>query len=212
MAAEQYTHGVAAVAITPGFLRSESMLEGFGVTEHNWREGGKADSNFLASESPLFIGGAVAALAADPKIMERTGQLFSSWGLAREYKFTDADGTRPDWGRTKLDFSMFPPELLSYFQIGTRLSRAWLDTVTQNTRAFMKQLPKERRPGEEGRRQAQTLTIRPRKSTATAPLLWTETGSREPPPAVRPHAGVSDEPGADRLPMRSLPTPRSHAL
>jgi NAD(P)-dependent dehydrogenase (short-subunit alcohol dehydrogenase family) len=61
MAAELYPHGVAAVAITPGFLRSESMLEGFGVTEQNWRDGGKADANFLASESPLFIGRAVAA-------------------------------------------------------------------------------------------------------------------------------------------------------
>ena len=60
---------------------------------------GKKDKNFLTSESPLYIGRAVAALAADPKIMKRTGQLFSSWELAREYKFTDADGTRPDWGR-----------------------------------------------------------------------------------------------------------------
>jgi NAD(P)-dependent dehydrogenase (short-subunit alcohol dehydrogenase family) len=146
MAAELYPHGVAAVAITPGFLRSESMLDGFGVTEQNWRDGGKTDKNFLASESPLFIGRAVAALAADPKIMERTGQLLSSWGLAREYRFTDADGTRPDWGRTKMDFSMFPPELLSYFQTATRLSLDWLDTVTKNTRAFMKQLPKEEGP------------------------------------------------------------------
>ena len=79
--------------------------------------------------------------------MERTGQLFSSWGLAREYGFTDADGSRPDWGKTKLDFSMFPPDLLSYFLIGGRLSLEWLDTATKNTRAFMKQLPKEARAG-----------------------------------------------------------------
>jgi NAD(P)-dependent dehydrogenase (short-subunit alcohol dehydrogenase family) len=145
MAAELHPHGVAAVAITPGFLRSESMLEKFGVSEKNWRDGGKIDKNFLASESPLFIGRAVAALAADPKIMERTGQLFSSWELARKYKFTDVDGSRPDWGKTKLDFSMYPPEFVSYFQTGTRLALDWLDTATQRTRSFMKQLPKERR-------------------------------------------------------------------
>jgi NAD(P)-dependent dehydrogenase (short-subunit alcohol dehydrogenase family) len=142
MAAELYPHAVASVAITPGFLRSESMLDRFGVTEQNWRDGGKTDRNFLASESPLFIGRAVAALATDPKIMQRTGQLFSSWALAREYGFTDADGTRPDWGSTKMDFSMYPSELLSYFHIGSRLSLEWLDTVTKTTRSFMKQLPK----------------------------------------------------------------------
>jgi hypothetical protein len=132
------------------------MLEGFGVTEKNWRDGGKKDKNFLASESPLFIGRAVAALAADPKIMKRTGQLFSSWGLAREYRFTDDDGTRPDWGKTKMDFSMFPPEFLSYFHTGSRLSLEWLDTVTKRTRSFVKQLPKE--PG----RQRRTSPVRKR--------------------------------------------------
>ncbi len=143
MAAALHPHGVAAVAITPGFLRSESMLEGFRVTEQNWRDGGKADKNFLHSESPLFVGRAVAALAADPAIMTRTGQLVSSWGLAREYRFTDADGTRPDWGKTQLDFSMFPPELLAYFRTGSRLGLEWLDTVTKRTRSFVKQLPKQ---------------------------------------------------------------------
>ena len=61
----------AAVAITPGFLRSETMLERFGVTEETWREGAKKDKNFLESESPLFVGRAVAALAGDPAILER---------------------------------------------------------------------------------------------------------------------------------------------
>ena len=64
MATELAPHGVAAIAITPGFLRSESMLERFGVTEQTWRDGGKKDANFLESESPLFVGRAVAALAA----------------------------------------------------------------------------------------------------------------------------------------------------
>jgi NAD(P)-dependent dehydrogenase (short-subunit alcohol dehydrogenase family) len=147
MATELYPHGVVAVSITPGFLRSESMLERFGVTEKNWRDGGKKDKNFLESESPLYIGRAVAALAADPNIMDRTGQLFSSWELAREYKFTDVDGTRPDWGRLKIDFSGMPPDFLAYFRIGGRLTLEWLDRVTTRLKTFGKQLPKEPRPG-----------------------------------------------------------------
>jgi NAD(P)-dependent dehydrogenase (short-subunit alcohol dehydrogenase family) len=144
MATELYPHGVAAIAITPGFLRSESMLEHFGVTEKNWRDGGKKDKNFLTSESPLFIGRAVAALAADPKILNRTGQLFSSWELSREYKFTDVDGTRPDWGRLKIDFSGMPPDFLTYFRIGGKLTLEWLDRVTARARSFGEQLPKEK--------------------------------------------------------------------
>ena len=131
------------VAITPGFLRSEKMLEHFGVTEKNWRDGGKKDKNFLESESPLYIGRAVAALAADPKILKRTGQLFSAWELAREFKFTDVDGTRPDWGRLKIDFSGMPPDFLAYFRIGGSLTLEWLDRVTARSKSFLKQLPKE---------------------------------------------------------------------
>ena len=99
MAGELRTHRVAAVVMTPGFLRSESMLQHFGVAETNWRDGGKKDRNFLESESPLFVGRAVAALAADPKVLERSGNILSSWELARDYGFTDEDGRRPDWGR-----------------------------------------------------------------------------------------------------------------
>jgi NAD(P)-dependent dehydrogenase (short-subunit alcohol dehydrogenase family) len=97
MAGELRTHHVAAVSMTPGFLRSESMLQHFGVTEDNWQEGGKKDKNFLHSESPLFVGRAVAALAADPNVLDRSGDILSSWELARHYGFTDANGTRPDW-------------------------------------------------------------------------------------------------------------------
>ena len=143
LAPELHPHGVAIVALTPGFLRSESMLEGFGVTEANWREGGKTDKNFLTSESPLYVGRAVAALAQDPKVLRRTGQLLSSWGLADEFRFTDADGTRPNWGKTTLDFSMFPPEFLTYFRTGGRLGLEWLETVTKRTKHFAKQLPNE---------------------------------------------------------------------
>jgi NAD(P)-dependent dehydrogenase (short-subunit alcohol dehydrogenase family) len=62
-------------------------------------EAGKKDPHFLESESPLFVGRAVAALAGDPKIMERSGRITSSWEVAREHGFSDADGRRPDWGR-----------------------------------------------------------------------------------------------------------------
>ena len=89
---------VAAVAVTPGFLRSEFMLEHFGVTKDTWRDGAKKDPNFIASESPLYVGRAVAALAADPNVKAKSGKVFASWTLAREYGFTDADGSRPDWG------------------------------------------------------------------------------------------------------------------
>jgi NAD(P)-dependent dehydrogenase (short-subunit alcohol dehydrogenase family) len=88
-AAELAPYGVTVAAITPGFLRSESVLQHFGVTEHNWRDAGEKDSNFLQSESPLFVGRAVAALAADSKMKDRTGMLLSSWELARDYGFTD---------------------------------------------------------------------------------------------------------------------------
>ena len=97
-AAELAPHGCTAVALTPGWLRSEMMLEAFGVTEENWREA--REPHFAAiSESPRFVGRAVAALAADPDVHRRTGGSFSSGGLAREYGFTDIDGSRPDCWR-----------------------------------------------------------------------------------------------------------------
>ncbi|MGW0997829.1 SDR family oxidoreductase [Streptomyces sp. NPDC002520] len=96
-AAELEPHGVAAVAVTPGFLRSEAVLEHFGVTEDNWREAAAQDPNFTHSESPAYLGRAVAALAADPRIMARTGRALATWGLYKEYGFTDADGTQPDF-------------------------------------------------------------------------------------------------------------------
>jgi NAD(P)-dependent dehydrogenase (short-subunit alcohol dehydrogenase family) len=141
MAAELKPHGVAAVAITPGFLRSEAMLERFGVTEANWREGGKQDKNFLESESPLFVGRAVAALAADPAVLEKTGQLLSSWELGREYAFTDADGRRPDWGAIQIDFSQLPNSLLAYMRAGAAIQREWLQRLTERTERFLAQLP-----------------------------------------------------------------------
>ncbi|MFF9982743.1 SDR family oxidoreductase [Streptomyces erythrochromogenes] len=96
-AAELRPHGVAAVAITPGFLRSEAMLDHFGVTEATWRDGVAQDPDFAHSESPAYLGRAVAALAADPQVMAKSGRALATWGLYREYGFTDADGTRPDF-------------------------------------------------------------------------------------------------------------------
>jgi NAD(P)-dependent dehydrogenase (short-subunit alcohol dehydrogenase family) len=99
MAEDLRPYNVAAMAVTPGFLRSEAMLEHFGVTEANWQEGAKTDPNFISSETPFFVGRAVAALAADPNVMQKTGKAFSSWGLSDEYGFSDIDGRRPHWGR-----------------------------------------------------------------------------------------------------------------
>jgi NAD(P)-dependent dehydrogenase (short-subunit alcohol dehydrogenase family) len=90
---------VTALAVTPGFLRSEAMLDLFGVSEANWRDGAQQDPHFIASETPLYVGRAVAALAADSKVQEKSGRVFSSWNLSDEYGFTDADGSRPHWGR-----------------------------------------------------------------------------------------------------------------
>lgn len=99
MAEELKPKGVTALALTPGFLRSEAMLEHFGVTEANWKEGAGKDPHFIASETPFFVGKAVAALAADPRVSRKAGGVYTSWGLAEEYGFDDMDGSRPDWGR-----------------------------------------------------------------------------------------------------------------
>jgi NAD(P)-dependent dehydrogenase (short-subunit alcohol dehydrogenase family) len=141
MAAELKPHGVAAVAITPGFLRSETMLEHVGVTEANWRDGGKEDRNFLESESPLFVGRAVAALAQERRILQRSGQLYSSWELGREYRFTDEDGRRPDWGALEIDFSRHPPALLELMRTGALIQLEWLSALSKRTKRFLKQLP-----------------------------------------------------------------------
>jgi hypothetical protein len=75
------------------------MLEHFGITESNWQDAVNKDPNYAVSETPLYAGRAVAALAADPNLMKKSGRAFSSWGLSEAYKFCDADGRRPHWGR-----------------------------------------------------------------------------------------------------------------
>jgi NAD(P)-dependent dehydrogenase (short-subunit alcohol dehydrogenase family) len=95
MAEELKEHNVAAVSLTPGWLRSEGMLDGFGVTEANWQDALKQVPDFINSETPFYIGKAVVALASDPNIMTRTGHALSAGYLAREYGFTDVDGRQP---------------------------------------------------------------------------------------------------------------------
>jgi NAD(P)-dependent dehydrogenase (short-subunit alcohol dehydrogenase family) len=112
MARELRKRDIVSVALTPGFLRSEAVLDHFGVSEANWKDVAKrakkkdknsesqndAPNDFMVSESPRYIGRAVVALAADPKVKAKSGRVFSSWALAREYGFTDLDGTQPHWG------------------------------------------------------------------------------------------------------------------
>ena len=95
-AQELAPHGCTAVALTPGWLRSEMMLENFGVEESNWREATAIQPHFVISETPRYVGRAVAHLAADPEVARWNGRSLSSGALAKEYGFTDLDGSRPD--------------------------------------------------------------------------------------------------------------------
>ncbi|MFI2759200.1 SDR family oxidoreductase [Streptomyces echinatus] len=88
--------GATAVALTPGWMRSEIMLEAYGVREDDWRRALEREPHFAISETPRYTGRAVAALAADPGVARFNGRSLSSGGLAREYGFTDLDGSRPD--------------------------------------------------------------------------------------------------------------------
>ena len=89
---------ITALAITPGFLRSEWMLDHFGVTEDTWRDAIEQDVDFAVSETPRFLGRVVAALASDPEVGRYAGQALTSWDLAKVYDIHDVDGRQPDWG------------------------------------------------------------------------------------------------------------------
>ena len=89
-------HGGTAVAVTPGWLRSEAMLDAYKVSEANWRDATKVQPHFAISESPAFVGRAIAALASDPDVARWNGQSLSSGQLAKVYGFTDLDGSQPD--------------------------------------------------------------------------------------------------------------------
>lgn len=102
-AQELRPHGCVAVALTPGWLRSEMMLETFGVEESNWREATAIQPHFVISETPRYVGRAVAHLAADPEVARWNGRSLSSGGLAKVYGFTDLDGSQPDAWRYLVD-------------------------------------------------------------------------------------------------------------
>lgn len=96
LAHELQPYHATAVSLTPGWLRSEAMLEAYGVSESNWRDATKHSPHFAISESPAFVGRAVAALARDPDVSRWNGKSLSSGQLAKIYGFTDLDGSQPD--------------------------------------------------------------------------------------------------------------------
>lgn len=98
-AKELAPHRCTAVALTPGWMRSENMLDHFGVGESNWRDATAREPHFAISETPRYVGRAVAHLAADPAVGRFNGRALSSGGLAQEYGFTDLDGSQPDCWR-----------------------------------------------------------------------------------------------------------------
>ena len=95
-AQELAPHGCTAVALTPGWIRSEMMLDNYGVEESNWLDATAIQPHFAISETPRYVGRAVAHLAADPEVACFSGCSLSSGGLAKAYGFTDLDGSRPD--------------------------------------------------------------------------------------------------------------------
>jgi NAD(P)-dependent dehydrogenase (short-subunit alcohol dehydrogenase family) len=97
--AELRGYGITAVALSPGFLRSEAMLDHFGVSEENWRDGVKRDPHFVISETPTYLGRAAVAMAADPGRERWNGKAVGTQQLSAEYGFTDVDGTRPETAR-----------------------------------------------------------------------------------------------------------------
>ena len=147
MASDLRAHNVTALAVTPGFLRSEAVLDHFGVKESNWREAIEKDEYFSESETPFFVGRAIAALAADPDVEKKSGGLYSSWELAKEYGFTDVDGRRPDWGSFFLGKVLgivdrdAPPDEMDLFVVRSRLYQAELEpsaaAETEHLRAWL---------------------------------------------------------------------------
>ncbi|MDQ0777766.1 NAD(P)-dependent dehydrogenase (short-subunit alcohol dehydrogenase family) [Streptomyces aurantiacus] len=110
-------HGCTAVCVTPGWLRSEAMLDtAFHVTEENWRDACEHVPHFAISETPTYVGRALVALAADPDVARWNGRSLSSGGLAQEYGFTDVDGSAPDAWRylTEVEAQGKPADVTGY--------------------------------------------------------------------------------------------------
>jgi NAD(P)-dependent dehydrogenase (short-subunit alcohol dehydrogenase family) len=116
LAHELRSYGATAVALTPGWLRSEAMLEAYGVSESNWRDATTRSPHFAISESPAFVGRAVAALAQDPNVSRWNGTSLSSGQLAKIYGFTDLDGSQPDAWRyvTEVQDAGKPADVTGY--------------------------------------------------------------------------------------------------
>lgn len=116
LAHELRPHNATAVLLTPGWLRSEFMLDEFGVTEANWRDATSFQPHFAISESPAFVGRAVAALAQDPDVARWNGQSLSSGHLAKVYGFTDLDGSSPDawWYLPEVQDAGKPADVTGY--------------------------------------------------------------------------------------------------
>jgi NAD(P)-dependent dehydrogenase (short-subunit alcohol dehydrogenase family) len=116
LAHEVRPYSATAVSLTPGWLRSEAMLEAYGVTEDNWRDGTARSPHFAISESPAFVGRAVAALAQDPDVSRWNGKSLSSGQLAKIYNFTDLDGSQPDAWRyvTEVQDTGKPADVTGY--------------------------------------------------------------------------------------------------
>ncbi|MFD9889530.1 SDR family oxidoreductase [Amycolatopsis sp. NPDC059027] len=121
LGAELAEHGCTGLAVSPGFLRSEAMLDLFGVSEETWRDavGKTAPVDFAISETPAYVARGVAALATDPDVARFAGRTLASWTLMHEYGITDADGSRPDFGRWM-----------------TEVHKAGLDPATADPAAF----------------------------------------------------------------------------
>ena len=116
LAHEVRPYSATAVSLTPGWLRSEAMLEAYGVTEDNWRDATARSPHFAISESPAFVGRAVAALAQDPDVSRWNGKSLSSGQLAKIYNFTDLDGSQPDAWRyvTEVQDAGKPADVTGY--------------------------------------------------------------------------------------------------
>jgi NAD(P)-dependent dehydrogenase (short-subunit alcohol dehydrogenase family) len=116
LAHELKPYGATAVSLTPGWLRSEAMLDAYGVTESNWRDATTRSPHFAISESPAFVGRAVAALAQDSNVSRWNGQSLSSGQLAKIYGFTDLDGSQPDAWRyvTEVQDAGKPADVTGY--------------------------------------------------------------------------------------------------
>lgn len=137
MSRDLHAHKITALTVTPGFLRSEAMLDGMGITEENWRDGIAHDSFFEESETPCYMGRGVAALAADPDVASKHGGLYGSWSLAKEYGFTDLDGRQPDWGsyfsariRDITDHQESPDEM-DLYNVRARMNQIELDPAAE---------------------------------------------------------------------------------